>query len=229
MREPYGMGADEVAGLRRLGGYAELKTQILKIKGSWQEVVDDCRATVGKGELGKEPSEAFKRGILIAEHSPIRALCVRWKWEGIKNWVATHWVRHIWSCFVQTQRSDRTGIPRDKLPQDAPVNFRGEANAQHLIDTWRKRLCMQAAPETRQYAEDFKQTLHEREPELAGVLVPNCVYRCGCPEMGRKCKAWQAFCEWGLERYSVHPQMMCIQERYEVYNEYFAEKRRAAE
>ena len=25
-----------------------MKTEILKIKGDWQEVVDDCRATVGK-------------------------------------------------------------------------------------------------------------------------------------------------------------------------------------
>ena len=107
-----------------------MKTWILKIKGSWREVVDDCRATVGKDELGREPSEKFKRGILISEHSPIRALGVRWRWDGIKSWVATHWVRHVWNSFVSTQRSDRTGKNRDKLPQDEPVNFRGEANAQ---------------------------------------------------------------------------------------------------
>ena len=198
-----------------------MKTEILRVKGSWQEVVDDCRATVGKDELGKEPSEAFKRGILIAEHSPIRALIVRWKWEKIKSWVATHWVRHIWSSFVQTQRSDRTGVKRDKLPQDAPVNFRGEANAQHLIDTWRKRLCMQAAPETRQYAEDFKEVLYEVEPELADVLVPNCVYRCGCPEMDSECKAWQAFVDWCTEERGVVVQMTCIAERYRLYSEFF--------
>lgn len=46
-------------------------TEILKIKGDWQEVVDDCRATVGKIELSKEPSKRFKIGILIAEHTPI--------------------------------------------------------------------------------------------------------------------------------------------------------------
>lgn len=197
-----------------------MKTQILRVKGSWQEVVDDCRATVGKGELGKEPSEVFKRGILIAEHSPIRALSIRWKWEKIKSWVATHWVRHIWSSFVQTQRSDRTGKSRDKLPQDAPVNFRGEANAQHLIDTWRKRLCFQASPETREYAEDFKEVLFEVEPELAGVLVPHCVYRCGCPEMGG-CKLWQNFCDWCMSKHGVMVQLLCIAERYALYNEYF--------
>ena len=51
-----------------------MKTEILKIKGDWQEVVDDCRTTVGKDSLGKEPSKKFKREILISEHSPIRSI-----------------------------------------------------------------------------------------------------------------------------------------------------------
>lgn len=161
----------------------DLKTKILKIKGDWQEVVNDCRSTVGKQELGKDPSKEFKQKILISEHSPIRDLIVKWKWTDIKSWVATHWVRHKWECFVQSQRSDRTGIPRDKLPQDSLVTFTGEANAQALIDTMRKRLCHQASPETREYAEDLKAALYEIEPELSDVLVPNCIYRCGCPEM----------------------------------------------
>ena len=29
-----------------------MDTEIKKIKGSWEEVVDDCRATVGKPPLG---------------------------------------------------------------------------------------------------------------------------------------------------------------------------------
>ena len=133
-----------------------LKTNILKIKGDWSEVVDDCRSTVGKEALGREPSSDFKYKILLAEHSPIRDIAVKWKWSDIKSWVATHWVRHKWECFVKSQRSDRTGTDRDKLPQDAPVDFTGEANVQSLIDTMRKRLCFQASPETRAYAEDLK-------------------------------------------------------------------------
>ena len=154
-----------------------MKTKILKIKGNWEEVVNDCRATVGKSSLGKEPSEAFKRAILISEHSPIRDLSVKWFWEAMPHWVTVHWVRHKWECFVRTQRTDRTGIPREKLPQDEPQNFTGEANAQHCIDTWRKRLCRMASPETREYAEDFKIAVHEPEPELSDALVPNCIYR----------------------------------------------------
>ena len=61
-----------------------MKTEILKIKGSWEEVVDDCRATVSKPPLGHDPRASFKRRILIAEHSPIRDLSVRFRWTGIK-------------------------------------------------------------------------------------------------------------------------------------------------
>ena len=28
-----------------------MKTEILKIKGSWEEILDDCRATVGKDKV----------------------------------------------------------------------------------------------------------------------------------------------------------------------------------
>lgn len=193
-----------------------MKTEILKIKGDWQEVVNDCRATVGKEALGKEPSVDFKRGILIAEHSPIRDIAVKWRWRDMPHWITVHWVRHKWEKFVRTQRSDRTGIPREKLPQGEPQTFTGEANTQALIDTMRKRLCYQASPETRAYAEDFKAALREREPEISDVLVPNCVYRCGCPEM-KTCGLWERMVRTtgGL----IASQR--IDERYDTYDRYF--------
>ena len=200
-----------------------MKTKILKIKGDWQEVVDDCRATVGKESLGKEPSHEFKRKILLAEHSPIRDLSVKWVWQSIKSWVATHWVRHKWECFVRTQRDDRTDIPRDKLPQDAEVSFTGDANAQALIDTLRKRLCFQAHPETVQYAQDLKRVLREVEPELSDVLVPNCVYRCGCPEM-QTCGIWE---QW-MRKTGGRIGTSHIQDRYDVYNTLFYGKEEKA-
>ena len=193
------------------------KTIIQKIKGDWQEVVDDCRATVGKESLGKEPGRKFKRAILIAEHSPIRDISVRWMWPMMPHWITVHWVRHKWEKFVRTQRTDRTGIDRTKLPQDEPQNFTGQANVQHLIDTWRKRLCYQASPETRRYAEDFKRTLKEVEPEISDVLVPNCVYRCGCPEMA-DCpgKYFARLCAADPKVASTD-----IQKRYDSYNRLF--------
>ena len=192
-----------------------MKTELLKVKGDWQEVVDDCRVTVSKPPLGHEPSIDFKRRVLIAEHSPIRDISFRWKWTDIKSWVATHWVRHHWECRVSTQRTDRTGKKRDKLPQDAPVTFTGEANVQALIDTMRKRLCYQASPETRKYAEDLKRTITEVEPEIGNVLVPNCVYRCGCPEMQS--------CGYYDRLWTKNPRVVAndIQNRYDAYNAVF--------
>lgn len=192
-----------------------MRTKIVKIKGDWQEVVNDCRATVGKEELGKEPSRKFKREILISEHSPIRSISVKWKWTNIASWVATHFSRHKWECFIKTQRTDRTGTNRDKLPQDAPVNFTGEANVQHLIDTARKRLCMLASRETRKYMEDLKSTLYIVEPEICDVLVPNCVYRGGCPEPNG-CSWYEAICVLEPKMASTN-----IQERYDAYNTMF--------
>ena len=198
-----------------------MKTEILKIKGDWEEVVNDCRATVGKEALGKEPSQQFKKEILISEHSPIRDIQIKWRWRNIKSWVATHWVRHKWECFVRTQRTDRTGIDRDSLPQDAPVDFTGDANTQALIDTMRKRLCYQASPETRKYAEDLKVAIHAREPEISDVLVPNCVYRAGCPELNT-CGYWDRL----VKKTDCAVLTSYIQERYDAYNELFWEDRR---
>ena len=194
-----------------------MKTEILKIKGDWQEVVDACRVTVGKPPLGKEPSEAFKRAILISEHTPIRSLIVKWYWACIKSWEATHWVRHKFEKFVKTQRTDRTGVNRDDLSQSEPVDMICEANTQQLIDTFRKRLCYLASPETRERAEDFKVALHFPQPEVSDVLVPNCIYRCGCPEMN-------GGCGWYKNAVKNCPDLAStdIQKRYDAYNTYFA-------
>ena len=206
-----------------------MKTEIIKIKGDWQEVVDDCRATVAKPPLGREPGEEWKTNILIAEHEPIRDIWVKWKWRGIKYWIAMHWKTHIWPSRVNTQRSDRTGVERDKKPQDAPVDFTGDANAQHLIDTMRKRLCGCASKETREYAEDFKAALWDVQPELSDVLVPNCVYRCGCPEM-RSCGMWIMFVDWcKYNNLSLCVESLPIKERYDMYNCWFYNEHRRDE
>lgn len=193
-----------------------MKTEIIKIKGDWEEVVNDCRATVEKGELGHEPSTKFKRSILISEHDPIRDIEIKFRWKNIKYWVAMHWKTHIWRSRTNTQRNDRqTDYDRNKAPQDSTVDFIGDPNVQHLIDTMRKRLCRMASPETREYAEDLKITLREIEPEISDVLVPNCVYRCGCPEMGR-CKLFNAMVVLNPDIASTD-----IQKRYDAYNEFF--------
>lgn len=193
-----------------------MKTEILKVKGDWQEVVNDCRATVAKPPLGKEPSREFKRSILISEHEPIRDIIIKFRWKGIKYWIAMHWKTHIWPGRTNTQRNDRQQeYDRNKAPQDMPVDFVGDTNSQHLIDTMRKRLCKMAASETRDYAADLKVTLHGIEPEIADVCVPNCIYRCGCPEPNG-CGMFDAM-------KAKHPDIAStdIQKRYDAYNDVF--------
>ena len=193
-----------------------MKTEILKIKGDWLEILNDCRATVKKPPLGKEPSKEFKRGMIICEHSPIRDMWVKFQWIGMKYWEAMHWKTHIWEGKVNTQRNDRQNLyDRNKAPQDMPVDFVGDANIQHTIDTMRKRLCRMASTETRETAEDFKRELRSVEPEWSDGLVPNCIYRCGCPEMDG--------CKWYGKMVKKYPKLAStdIQERYDEYNRIF--------
>lgn len=202
------------------------KTIITKVKGDWQDIVDGCRATVAKPPLGKEPGSEFKRGILLAEHEPIREMWIKWQWKDIPYCIAMHWKTHIWPSRVNTSREDRTGIKRSERRQTDPIDFEGTMNLQHQIDTMRKRLCRQADPVTRQYAEDYKAAVHDIEPEASGVMVPNCVYRCGCPEM-KMCeeKFWPSFVAWcGLYK-KVDVQSASIRRRYDLYNEWFYECR----
>lgn len=197
-----------------------VKTKILKVKGSWKEVLNDCRFTANKEPLDKEPSNEFKKNILISEHSPIRDISFKFEWREIKHWVTVHWVRHIWECFVNTQRSDRTGLDRDNMPQSNPQNFRGEENVQHLIDTDRKRLCFMASPETRECAVSQKVAISKIDPFIADVLVPNCIYRCGCPEKGlnnKKCRFFEEFAANFPKDKDIHD----IQDRYDVFNKEF--------
>ena len=158
--------------------------EYFEVKGTWKEVANAARTTVGKGS-GKEPSPTWKKRILLAEHSPIRQLIVKWKWSAIKYWVSVHFVRHKIGIehFVKTQRTDRTGEDREEKPQGSLVAHECIANAQALINISRKRLCNQASPSTRQAWMKVIAAVKEYDPVLASVCVPECIYRGFCPEM----------------------------------------------
>ena len=191
------------------------------ITADWKRVKNHCRTTVGKEFTENEPTEEFKKKLLISEHTPIRLIEVDWSWKNIKSWVATEWSRHKFEKFITSQRNDRQNkYDRNKAPQDAPVNYDGFANAQNLIDAWRKRLCFCATKEARDLAMDFKKELSKTNPELANVLVPNCVYRFGCSEF-KPCgffRDFLAYCDF----HSVLTDD--IQERYEAYTQYLKDK-----
>ena len=163
------------------------------IKPDWNRVVNAARRTVGKSPITKEPSDNFKRKILLAEHSPIRLLEYDFTWEDIQQWVTTHLVRHHEGCekFVHTQRTDRNeqlkGLKRDELPQGLLNDMDMTCNAQAFINISRKRLCSCASSETRNAWKLVIEYLKEIDPILAEKCVPECIYRGFCPEFDKCC------------------------------------------
>lgn len=150
----------------------------------WRKVKRSARTTISKDGGGAYPTDSWKKTILLAEHSPIRRIKFSWQWANLKSWVSVHFVRHKFGIehWVSTQRTDRTGVNRDKSPQDTPVLHECEANAQALIFISRRRLCNQASPETRAAWQEVKEQVSAVDPILGSVMVPECIYRGFCPE-----------------------------------------------
>lgn len=183
------------------------------VRPDWIRVVNAARRTWGKKPINHEPSNKFKRQILLAEHSPIRLLEYDFTIEDIRQWVTTHLVRHHEGCekFVHTQRQDinqeiekitaevirilsEEGLARDGW-KARDYLFQGQGNdmdmtcnAQAFINISRKRLCIGCtSPETRGAWQIVVDALREFDPILAEKCVPECVYRGFCPETKRCC------------------------------------------
>ena len=161
-----------------------MKIDLFQHEDNWQDIKDAAMNTINK-TTGKYPDSEWKRRFILSEHSPIRRMKFYWHWKGLKSWVSVHMVRHKIGIehWVSTQRSDRTGINRDDLPQGSLVNHACEADAQALINISRKRLCSCASPETHEAWQLVKEEVAKTEPELASCMVKECIYRGFCPEM----------------------------------------------
>lgn len=198
------------------------------VRPDWIRVVNAARRTRGMKPIDHEPSDTFKRKILLAEHSPIRLLEYDFTIENIRQWVTVHICRHHVGCekFVSSQREDinkkieeitqrivgifaEEGLLRDGW-RARDYMFQGECNtmdmtcnAQAFISISRKRLCKGCpSPETRLAWEIVIDALREVDPILAEKCVPDCVYRGFCTEDDRCCgyAKTQAF-EKKLEEY----------------------------
>ena len=163
-------------------------TRLECVKPDWIRVVNAARRTVGKKPISKEPSDLFKRKMLLSEHSPIRLLEYDFTWEDIKQWVTVHLVRHHKGCekFVHSQRTDRNEalklLNRDDLPQGLLNDMDMTCNAQSFINISRKRLCSCASKETREAWKLVIEYLREIDAILAEKCAPECIYRGFCPE-----------------------------------------------
>lgn len=155
---------------------------------SWTDVLNRCRRTIGRDETDNMPTDTWKAQIILAEHSPLRLIEFDWTWRRIMMWVSTHLVRHVtgtnsgdYEPFVRTQRSDRSGIKREHTKQTKLNDMDFTANAQALINMSRRRLCAEAAPETREAWKAVIAEIAKTEPILASKCVKECVYRGFCP------------------------------------------------
>jgi hypothetical protein len=157
---------------------------VFEKSGNWRRVADAARNTIHKDAGDGEPSDLWKKRMLLAEHSPIRLIRYLWRWVKIPSWVSVHMVRHKIGIehFVRTQRTDRTGIDRNDEPQGVELEHMSEATIQSLIYMARKRLCTTASPETRFAFTKVKAKVETIDPVVASVLVPECIYRGFCPE-----------------------------------------------
>ena len=161
-----------------------MKIEITRVT-DWQRVVDAARFTQGKKSLGHEPSDEFKKQMILSEHSPLRELEFDIKMYGIPYWVSNHFVRHVHAQpFVSTSRPDITGskVSRHDMRQDEKVNLQLSLNAQEIINISKLRLCNKTSKETREVWYKVIDELVQIEPYLASACVPQCVYRGFCPE-----------------------------------------------
>ena len=194
---------------------------------AWRYVKNKCRRTANKDNTETEATDSFKRKLLMSEHSPIRELNVAWSWNNIFYWVGMEWARHKFEKFISSQRDDRllSKILRSRKPQDAPITFDASANMQSLIDAWRKRLCVGCVTkEANGLAQAFKYDLHKTHPIEADILVPNCIYRGGCPEF-KPCGYFNKFRRYFEQKYGDAWELdfLDLQKRYDAYNELFYE------
>ena len=150
----------------------------------WDVVKELALQTVNKKVVTNTISDDWKLKMLLAEHSPIRALTFLVECEDIPYYVHTHLVRHKIGVewFVGTSREDRTGVKREDRKQTDLINMSFLINAQALIFMGRKRLCTQASPETRKFVQELKKAISLVDYQVGTAMVPDCIYRNGCHE-----------------------------------------------
>lgn len=150
----------------------------------WDLVYTTALATERKTVIGKMPSDEWKRKMVRAPHSPIRALQFLIQFE-CPYYVQNHLVRHHEGVqwFVGSQRNDRQNdYDRNAARQDTPVLVTCIINGDALKFISRRRLCGMASPETRAVWKAIVDAVCDLDPVLKSFLVPECVCSGFCPE-----------------------------------------------
>ena len=157
-------------------------TRMECVKPDWIRVVNAARRTWGKEPIDHEPSDKFKRQILLAEHSPIRLLEYDFTIADVRQWVSVHICRHHIGCekFVHSQRQD--------------INSDIEVITKSLIDLLKTEGLLREGWRERDY-------MFQGEPNEVPLYVPLChkqaekdsSYSCPPNQYTRPCQTGETY------------------------------------
>ena len=194
----------------------KIKARITDFDIDWMKIKSACMTTISK-EAGKEPTQEWKRRLLLCEHSPIRRGTISWKFDEIPYCISTHFVRHHEGVekWVGTERADRTEIKdRSQRSQMDMVPMEMEANIQAIINISRKRLCTSADPLTIKYWKAVLEAIKEYDEDIYWACVPECVRCGGCPEY-KSCGYYDS-----LMKDAEPEEQRVLKLRYDRYNKF---------
>jgi len=195
----------------------ERKVEV-RLRTSFDDVRQAAMNTIGlqyDPDKNTQASTELKINYFISEHSPIRSFDLRITLFDIYYPTSVSFCRHVHSIpYVKTNRADRTNKKRSL---DNSTTHMFDINAQGLIDMARKRLCKGCCSQDAYlWMLAIKQALliNKETTELGWCLVPNCIYRSGCPEFRQ--------CGFSIK----YTKLESIGERYLKYNDdtYLANK-----
>lgn len=194
-----------------------MEVKIIKWDVDWLEIKNLCRKTISMKDSSVEPTQKWKRELLLAEHSPLRHSLITIDVIDIPFYVMGHFVRHHVGVtpYVSTSRSDRTGVDRSTRKQTDPICMRLDLNIQSLINISRKRLCNQADSETIKVWTAILDKVREYDEDIYWACVPEGIRSCGCTEAFGNCSQ----CKNILNKLNKED-LLDVNKRYNCYNEF---------
>lgn len=149
--------------------------------------------------------------LLLAEHSPIYALQIKIRFDGVPYYIHVQNVRHHVGVqhYVRSQRPDSMNpvdYDRAEAPQGAPVDHMMIVNPGSLINIGKERLCFKAWKDTRNLWWRVKRQLEANEDlyltKVGQAMRPKCYYQGVCPEP-EPCKM-QYYLKKGYDEWSAY-------------------------
>lgn len=155
-------------------------------------------------EKDKNPSDDFKRRLLISGHSPVRCVNLLFEIE-LLNKSQNHLVRHgsgkdgLVQWFVSTMRSDLTGNFDLKVTRVTERSMSVAITLPNFVYMAKIRQCLKTERASRKIVAKMVSSLVESEPTVYGekFFLPNCVL---CPESFEDCKGNRMTTEQMQER-----------------------------